>query len=108
MTESEALTGLKAKTYQAEKGLTFLGVMGIIDPVREGVPRAIQQCNLAGVDVRMVTGDHKATAIAIAKDCGILRRGIDFKDEAGEKLVHRFTVMNGDEFRSRVLRKGEI
>merc|ERR1719478_979970 len=108
MAESEKLTGLHAKTYKAEKGLTYLGVFGIIDPLRDTVPRAIKMCNLAGVDVRMVTGDHKATAIAIAKDCGILRRGIDFKDEPDEPLVHPFTVMNGDEFRRRVLCKGAI
>jgi len=70
---SERLTGLVAKTYKAETDLTFLGVMGIIDPIREGVPRAIKQCNLAGVDVRMITGDNLQTAIAIADNAGILK-----------------------------------
>jgi magnesium-transporting ATPase (P-type) len=103
--ESERMTGLTAKVFKAETSLTFLGVMGIIDPIREGVPRALRQCNRAGVDVRMVTGDHKATAVAIAKDCGILRRGVDFKDEPGEPLVHKHTVLTGSMFRRLVVNK---
>lgn len=102
---SRELTGLNAKTFKAETNLVFLGVLGIHDPIREGVPRAIKQCNGAGVDVRMVTGDHKATAIAIAKECGILRRHIDFKDVPGEALIHQYTVMTGDEFRRKVMSK---
>jgi Ca2+ transporting ATPase len=103
--EAEGMTGLTSKVFKAESNLTFLGVMGIIDPIREGVPRAIRQCNRAGVDVRMVTGDHKATAVAIAKDCGILRRGVDFKDEPGEPLVHKHTVLTGSMFRRLVVNK---
>jgi Ca2+ transporting ATPase len=106
--ESERLTGLSAKTFEVETNLTFLGVMGILDPIRTGVPKAIESCNRAGVDVRMVTGDHKATAIAIAKECGILRRKIDFRDTAKEELIHPYTVMTGDAFRNRVLRNGQI
>lgn len=53
--------------------MSFLGVVGIQDPLREGVPEAVRLCQQAGVVVRMVTGDNKITAQAIAKECGILQ-----------------------------------
>jgi len=104
--EAVRLTGQNAKTFKPETNLTLLGICGIHDPIRDGVPKAIQQCNNAGVDVRMVTGDHKATAVAIAKDCGILRDGIDYKSatkDSGDRLMNQFTAMTGEEFRNRVL-----
>ena len=52
--------------------LTFLGVVGIQDPLRPGVTQAVKQCQTAGVTVRMVTGDNAITAQAIANECGIL------------------------------------
>ncbi|KAI7903186.1 PMCA-type calcium-translocating P-type ATPase [Cokeromyces recurvatus] len=58
-----------------DKGLTFLGVVGIEDPLREGVPEAVQACQRAGVFVRMVTGDNVVTAKSIAKQCGIYTPG---------------------------------
>ncbi|KAI2610597.1 calcium-translocating P-type ATPase [Hypoxylon sp. NC1633] len=54
--------------------MTFIGMVGIQDPLREGVPEAVKQCQRAGVVVRMVTGDNKLTAQAIAKECGILQQ----------------------------------
>lgn len=51
--------------------MTWIGVVGIQDPLRPEVPGAIQQCNAAGVQVKMVTGDNIATATAIATSCGI-------------------------------------
>jgi Ca2+-transporting ATPase len=51
--------------------MAFIGVVGIQDPLREGVPEAVKLCQQAGVVVRMVTGDNKITAEAIAKECGI-------------------------------------
>lgn len=51
--------------------LTFLGLLGIEDPIRPEVEEAVGRCKKAGVAVRMVTGDNKATAIAIAKKAGI-------------------------------------
>lgn len=52
-------------------GLRFLGLAGLIDPVRDEVPEAVRACRRAGVDVRMVTGDHPATALAISRELGI-------------------------------------
>ena len=51
--------------------MTLLSVVGIQDPLREGVSKAVKQCQLAGVKVRMVTGDNVMTATAIAIQCGI-------------------------------------
>ncbi|KAK1449568.1 calcium-translocating P-type ATPase [Colletotrichum melonis] len=64
--------------------LVFLGVVGIQDPVRPGVPEAVRKAQHAGVNVRMVTRDNAVTAKAIASECGIYTDGI---------------VMNGPDFR---------
>jgi Ca2+-transporting ATPase len=57
------------------KEMTFLGVVGIQDPLRPGVTEAVHQCQGAGVFVRMVTGDNIMTAKAIASECGIYTAG---------------------------------
>jgi Ca2+-transporting ATPase len=53
--------------------MVFVGMVGIKDPLRPGVHEAVRDCQRAGVIVRMVTGDNKVTAEAIAHDCGILQ-----------------------------------
>ena len=53
--------------------MTWVGIVGIHDPLRPGVIEAVNQCRSSGVVVRMVTGDNITTARAIAMDCGILR-----------------------------------
>lgn len=53
------------------RDMTWIGVVGIQDPLRPEVVGAIQKCNVAGVQVKMVTGDNIATATAIASSCGI-------------------------------------
>ena len=57
------------------KDMTFLGVVGIQDPLRPGVPEAVKDCIKAGVFPRMVTGDNITTAKAIATECGIFTPG---------------------------------
>lgn len=57
------------------KNMVFLGVVGIQDPLRNGVKSAVEDCQTAGVFVRMVTGDNVLTAKAIAEECGILVPG---------------------------------
>ncbi|KAG0238257.1 hypothetical protein BGW42_006537 [Actinomortierella wolfii] len=59
----------------AEEGMTLVGVVGIEDPLREGVPEAVLACQRAGVFVRMVTGDNILTAKSIATQCGIYTQG---------------------------------
>ena len=56
--------------------LVFIGVVGIKDPLRPGVSKAVSDCRNAGVMVRMVTGDNVSTAKAIATECGIYTDGI--------------------------------
>lgn len=53
------------------KGLTFLGMVGMIDPLRPEARGAVDACKNAGVQVAMVTGDHPTTALAIGKDLGL-------------------------------------
>jgi magnesium-transporting ATPase (P-type) len=55
----------------ALRGLELLGLVGLIDPVRPEVPAAVTRCRAAGIDVRMVTGDHPSTALAIARELRI-------------------------------------
>ena len=79
-----------SKIYKIEEsGFTLICIAGIKDIIREEVPGAVINCNEAGVRVRMVTGDNKITAIAIAKECGILNEG-----EEDEECV----CMEGPEF----------
>jgi Ca2+-transporting ATPase len=59
----------------AEKEMVFAGLMGMRDPPREEVKAAIATCNSAGIRTVMITGDHKTTAFAIAKELGIFREG---------------------------------
>ena len=59
-----------------EKELCFIGLTGMIDPVRPEVKLAIQECRSAGIRPIMITGDHVDTAVAIAKELGILEDGM--------------------------------
>lgn len=52
---------------EIKSNLIIIGMVGIKDPLRDGIPEAVRACHEGGVRVRMVTGDNKNTAIAIAK-----------------------------------------
>jgi Ca2+-transporting ATPase len=81
-----------------ERDLTLLGLVGIVDPPREEAKRAVQVAADAGIRAVMITGDHKLTASAIARQLGILRdgdqalTGIDLDTMSNEQL--RQTVLN--------------
>jgi len=66
---------LPASPEEAEKDLVFLGLVGMIDPARPEVKAAVDVCLRAGMRPIMITGDHKATAVAIASELGILKDG---------------------------------
>lgn len=53
------------------EGLTLVGLVGIIDPPRAEARDAVRSCQQAGIEVKMITGDHRATATAIARDLGL-------------------------------------
>lgn len=63
------------ETQDMEQDLTFCGLIGMIDPPREGVKEAVRTCRRAGIKTVMITGDHLQTAKAIAKELGIFKRG---------------------------------
>ena len=64
--------GYRRLTFaDVENGLTFLGIVGFMDPPREEAVTAIAECRSAGITVKMITGDHAATATAIARQLGL-------------------------------------
>jgi magnesium-transporting ATPase (P-type) len=83
-------------------GLSFLGFVGMIDPLRPGVREAVAACHDAGVSVAMITGDHPVTALAIARDLGLATQpeqvvtGPELEGKSAEDL--RETVERGRVF----------
>ncbi|HHV31320.1 MAG TPA: calcium-translocating P-type ATPase, PMCA-type [Clostridiales bacterium] len=84
-----------------ESGLTFCGLIGMIDPPRPQVQAAVKLCKSAGIRPIMITGDHAATASAIAKQLGILEKGSSVMTGAElnrtsqadlEKSIYRYSV----------------
>jgi Ca2+-transporting ATPase len=80
-----------ATIADAEKDMTFLGIVGMIDPPRPEAKPAIETCQEAGIRTVMITGDHPVTARAVATELGILRGG---KVVTGADL----TAVSDDEF----------
>ncbi len=81
----ELPAGLRTMTEEAvEDDLVFLGLVGMMDAPRADAIRAIQMCRDAGIEVVMITGDQKLTAVAIAKEMGIM--GPDDAALTGEEL----------------------
>lgn len=91
--EDDTLTSNSEKE-DIEKDLIIIGMVGIKDPIREQVPHAVAQCFTAGVKVRMITGDNPDTAVAIAKEAGIL------ENDWVKKGDNDYTVMTGIQFRN--------
>ncbi|MEW6033879.1 MAG: cation-translocating P-type ATPase [Chloroflexota bacterium] len=88
------------RTEAIEQDMVFIGLMGMIDPPREEVKKAVRLCDEAGIRSVMITGDHKLTAVAIAKELGILKKGValtgveldGMSDEEFEALVEKIEV----------------
>ena len=81
---------------EKEEGLVFLGLMGLMDPPRPEVPEAVRKALSAGVRVVMVTGDHKSTALAIAREIGLpvdgersVVTGVELDRMSDEELARR-------------------
>jgi len=113
-----------------EGGLTLICIVGIKDPVRKGVPEAVDTCKNAGIKVRMVTGDSKNTARAIALECHILdedydkewgvMEGVEFQKLTGGTICKNCRTgvcpcprdskkaMNGEELREDIVQNIEV
>lgn len=98
--EEDQTTTTTSKNILSEEDLTLLGIVGMKDPCRPGARKAIQSCRVAGVDIKMITGDNIFTAKAIASECGILDpdrqlapgeviEGVDFRNYTPEERTLR-------------------
>ena len=86
---------------ELEKDLIFIGLCGMIDPVRPEVKAAVEECKEASIRVVMITGDHIDTAVAIAKDLGIIKNADEaimgaeldrFTDEELDRVIEKYSV----------------
>lgn len=98
-----------------ERDMVFIGMVGMIDPCRPEVYSAVQECRGAGIRPVMITGDHKDTAVAIARDLGILAPGTEaiegaaldgLSDEELREAVPKYSVYARvqPEHKSRIVR----
>ncbi|HEX7364680.1 MAG TPA: calcium-transporting P-type ATPase, PMR1-type [Dehalococcoidia bacterium] len=71
---------------EIQENMVFAGLVGMIDPPREEVKDAVKKCHRAGIKTVMITGDHKLTAVAIAKELGILKEGLAMTGEEIDNL----------------------
>jgi Ca2+-transporting ATPase len=71
----------------SEAGMVFVGLAGMIDPPREEAKDAIRLCDKAGIKSVMITGDHKITAMAVARELGIVKKGIALTGAELDKLT---------------------
>lgn len=87
--KGQRVIGVAKRTFNTSKekidhddlyeGIEFLGLIGIMDPPRPEAIEAVNECQSAGIQVKMITGDHKETAIAIGNELGISTRPAPFK-----------------------------
>ncbi len=91
-----------ARPEEIENNMVFTGLIGLEDPSRPEVPEAIRKCNEAGIKVIMITGDGSRTAVAIAREIGLIK---------GNPAViegHEFNQMNDKELREKLSEKEVI
>lgn len=96
-----ALAYCVSDEFAPDRGnLVFLGLIGMIDPPREEAKAAIRKCASASVRTVMITGDHKNTAVAVAKKAGLLKGGMaitgaeldEMSDEELDRNIGKYTV----------------
>ena len=88
--------GATSVSLEEVEGLTFLGIVGIVDPPRPEATAAIAEAHTAGIRVKMITGDHKGTAVAISRELGISPREGEVEALTGADLER----MSQDELRA--------
>lgn len=87
-------------SFETENDLIFVGLVGMIDPPREEAKDAINVCKKAGIQVKMITGDHKITATAIGRQLGIVEEGAaavegrEISEMDDEQLRERVKTVN--------------
>ena len=88
---------------QRDFDFEFIGLLGLADPLRESVPKAVAQCQSAGIKVVMITGDYSLTAMAIASQAGI----VGIEDHSHHMLMtgDELSLLTPDQLAARV---GEI
>ena len=88
------------EAHEIESGLTFVGLIGMMDPPRHEAKSAVHLCKTAGIEVVMITGDHAATALAIARQLGIVAQDEDMKNAvmSGTQL----SALSEQDFRQQV------
>ena len=92
-----ALAYREGDTVPQEKNMIFVGLGAMIDPPKEGVKETVDECHHAGIDVAMITGDHKITAFAIAKE-------LDIATDISQSISGaEIDEMDPEEFRKNVL-----
>jgi Ca2+-transporting ATPase len=101
MPGSAPISSLTAEADEVERELTFLGLVGMMDPPRAGVKEAVATCRRAGIRAVMITGDHRLTATAIAQEIGLWDEGdeaitgaelAELSDEALAERIMRLRV----------------
>jgi len=96
----KGLPGGDGQSEIIEEDMVFVGLVGMIDPPRDEVKNAISLCEQAGVKTVMITGDHKMTAVAIARELGLLKEG---EALSGAELDN----LNDEEFKA-IVEKVEV
>jgi Ca2+-transporting ATPase len=91
------LPEMPAYKEDSETGMIFVGLVGMIDPPREEAKEAIRLCDKAGIKSVMITGDHKITAMAVARELGILKKNVALTGAELDKLTDQEFEGNVDD-----------
>jgi ATPase, P-type (transporting), HAD superfamily, subfamily IC len=97
------LSGVDKLNEHIEEDLTFVGLTGMIDPPRASAGKAIQVCRRAGIKPVMITGDHRLTAEAVARELGIIRPNLSGKNSSEILTGVEIQQMNDEELTQSVM-----